>query len=142
MAKELEDFVAGILDKHRYVLVPPARFFPARSLEQPIYSRQLEVGKDIYGKSRRVDFMLYHPRQHPNCLVVQCMWQTEHGTTYQKYPFEVLSIAQNEFDTIIVLDGGGYHVGAKQWLINQSGKNRLLDVFSKDEFSRFAVQRL
>ena len=142
MAKELEDFVAAILDKHRYLLVSPVRFFPARSLDQPIYTRQVEAGKDIYGRPRRVDFMLHHPRLHPNGLVIQCMWQTKNGTTYQKHPFQVQSIAQNEFDTIMVLDGGGYHVSAKQWLINQSGKNCLVDVLSKDEFARFAAQRL
>ena len=58
------------------------------------------------------------------------------GFSNEKYPFEVLSIAQNEFDTII--DGGGYSVGARQWLLNQAGKNRLIHVFSQGDFSRFA----
>ena len=136
----LEDFVADILDERSYRFVPPTRFYPARVLEQPIYTRQFEVGKDIYGKRRRVDAILYHPRLHPNCLVVQSKWQSRSGSVDEKYPFEVVSIAQNQFDTIIILDGGGYSEGARQWLINQSGKNRLLHVFSQGDFARFASQ--
>ena len=134
----LEDFVSDILDERRYKFVPPARFFPARSLEQPIYTRQFEVGKDIYGRKRRIDAIIYHPRLHPNCLVIQCKWQSSGGSVDEKYPFEVLSIAQNEFNTIIILDGGGYSDGAQQWLLNQSGKNRLLQVFDSGDFARFA----
>ena len=136
----LEEFTSDILDERRYKFVPPARFFPARSLEQPIYTRQFEVGKDIYGKKRRVDAILYHPRLHPKCLVIQCKWQATGGSVDEKYPFEVLSIAQNEFDTIIILDGGGYSPGARQWLMNQSGKKRLLHVFNQGDFARFASQ--
>ena len=43
----------------------------------------------------------------------------------QKFPFEVLGIWQDEYDTIILLDGGGHAPGAKQWLVNHAGKNWL-----------------
>ena len=134
----LEDFVADVLDERGYRFIPRERFFPVCELEQPIFTRQYEVGKDIYGKKRRVDAILYHPRLWPDCLVFQSKWQASSGSVEEKYPHEVLSIAQNEFDTIIVLDGGGYTAGAKQWLVNQAGKNRLLHVFDQGEFSRFA----
>ncbi len=134
----LEDFVADILDERGYRFIPRERFFPSRELEQPVFTRQYEMGKDIYGKKRRVDAILYHPRLWPDCLVIQSKWQASSGSVEEKYPYEVLSIAQNEFDTIIVLDGGGYTAGAKQWLVNQAGKNRLLGVFDQGEFSRFA----
>ena len=134
----LEDFTQDILDERNYLFVRPARFFPALEMEQPIFTRQIGVGKDIYGKNRRVDFMLYHPRLWKDCLAIQCKWQSSRGSVEEKYPFEVLSVAQNEFDTIIILDGGGYSDGAKLWLVTQSGKNRLLQVFDQGEFSRFA----
>lgn len=136
--KRLEDFAADILDEHGYKYVLPVRFFPMRELDQPIYTRQCEIGKDIYGKRRRVDLILYHPRLWEDCLVIQCKWQASSGSVEEKYPFEVLSIQQNEFDTIIVLDGGGYSDGAKQWLLNQAGKTKLLQVFSQGDFQRFA----
>ena len=68
--------------------------FAMREMEQPIYTKQCEVGRDIYGKNRRVDFLLYHPRKWPQSLVIQCKWQASSGSVEEKYPFEVLSIQQ------------------------------------------------
>ena len=135
--QRLEDFAANILDDKGYMFVIPTRFYPARELEQPIYSRQYELGKDIYGKKRKVDIILYHPRLYSYNLAIQCKWQSSSGSVEEKYPFEVQSIAQNRIDTIIILDGGGYSAGAKQWLINQTGKENLLHVFDRNEFSDF-----
>ena len=136
--KRLERFVAEILDERDYLAVEAIRFNPMRELEQPIYARQYEIGKDIYGKTRRVDVILYHPRLYPECLVIQCKWQASRGSVEEKYPYEVLNIQQNQYDTIVLLDGGGYSAGARQWLVNQAGKNRLKHVFSQGDFSRFA----
>ena len=97
--------MADVLNEREYLLVPPVRFFPARELEQPIYTRQCEIGKDIYGKKRRVDAILYHPRLYPECLVIQCKWQASGGSVEEKYPFEVLSIAQNQFETAAATRG-------------------------------------
>ena len=135
--QQLEDYVANALDKIGYIFVIPARFYPALELEQPIYTRQYEIGKDIYGKKRKVDIILYHPRLYPNNLAIQCKWQFSRGSVEEKYPFEVQSIAQNRVDTIIILDGEGYSPGAKQWLINQAGRKFLIHVFDKKEFLNF-----
>ena len=118
-----------------------ARLFPAlQELRQPIFSRQYYVGKDIYEKKRRVDFILYHPQRWVNCLVIQCKWQSSPGSVEEKYPFEVLSIQSNKFDTIIVLDGNGYSKGAKTWLEGQAGENKLIHVFTLDKIYRFHSQ--
>ena len=138
--QRLEENVSSILEDRDYQFIPSLRFFPARELEQPIYTRQYEVGKDIYGKRRRVDVILYHPRLWKDCLVIQCKWQASRGSVEEKYPFEVLSIAINEFDTIIILDGDGYTAGAKQWLEGQAGKGRLRHVLKFSDFTRFASQ--
>ena len=50
----------------------------------------------------------------------------------------MLSIALAEFDTIVILNGGGYSSGARQWLLNQAGKNRMKHVFDQGQFQRFA----
>ena len=136
--RRLENFVSEILDDRDYLKVDAIRFKPMCELEQPIYARQYETGRDIYGKLRRVDLILYHPRLYPDCLTIQCKWQASQGSVEEKYPYEVLNIQQNHFDTIIVLDGEGYSAGAKQWLLNQAGKNRLKHVFNMGEFTRFA----
>lgn len=134
----LEQFVAGLLDDAGYQAVKPASlFFALREMEQPIYARQCEAGRDIYGKMRRVDFLVYHPRKWPQSLVIQCKWQASSGSVEEKYPFEVQSIQQVGYPAIIILDGGGYSRGAEQWLKAQAGKNNLKHVFSQGDFQRF-----
>ena len=98
------------------------------------------MGTNIHGKKRTVDFILYHPRRWPDCLVLQCKWQTSAGSVDEKYPFEVECIAQGSFKTIIVLDGGGYSEEARQWLLAQRGKRNLVDVCSQDEINRLQMQ--
>ena len=56
----------------------------------------------------------------------------------EKLSFEVLSINADGYPAIVVLDGGGYRQGAKQWLRGQAGKNRLLYVFNLGDFQRYA----
>lgn len=136
--KRLENFVAEHLEQRGYRLVKRDRFDFEKVLKEPIFTKQYNVGKSIYGKKRLVDLILYHPVLHAKCLCVQCKWQSSSGSVEEKYPYEVESIAQGEYDTIIILDGGGYTLGARQWLVNQAGKNKLKHVFDQGEFSRFA----
>lgn len=136
--KELEDNVSRLLEDNGYKLVQPALFFAMRKMWQPIYARQVEVGQDIYGKTRRCDILVYNPSIWPDCLVIQCKWQASSGSVEEKYPFEVLNIQKDEYPTIVVLDGGGYSKGSESWLKNQAGKNRLKYVFSLGEIQRFA----
>ena len=135
----LEQSVEELLVQAGYDPVSSAPlFFALREMEQPIYARQCPTGRDIYGKRRRVDFILYHSRKWPDSLVIQCKWQASSGSVEDKYPFEVLSIQLDGYPAIILLDGGGYTVGAAQWLKGQAGKNQLKHVFSLGDFQRFA----
>lgn len=137
--QRLERFVAEELTDAGYEHIWPSYLiFAMRDMEQPIYATQVKVGRDIYTKGRRVDFLLFHPHKHPNGLIIQCKWQASSGSVEEKYPFEVLSIQQGEYDALIVLDGGGYSKGAEQWLRGQAGRNRLKHVFSQGEFQRYA----
>ncbi len=133
----LEDNVTGLIEDVGYSYVPHGFFFAMRELGQLIYTRQCTVGRDIYGKSRRVDLILYHPVKWPGCLCIQCKWQASGGSVDEKYPFEVLNIQQSGYPSIIVLDGGGYSKGSEQWLRGQAGNNMLRHVFSLGEFQRF-----
>ncbi len=132
----LENAVNDLLSEE-YQRVSPSRFFAIRALRQPIFAEQCSIGRDIYGKNRRVDFIIYHPQRWADCLVIQCKWQASSGSVDEKFAFEVLSIQLNEFDTIVVLDGGGYSTGAEMWLKGQAGKNKLLYVLSLGEISGF-----
>ena len=105
--------------------VNPKKFFSLVPHGKPIYARQCVVGRSIYDKERKCDLVVYHPEHFPKCLIIQCKWQGASGSVDEKYPFEVLSINANKYDTIIVLDGGGYSPGAEQWLKAEAGKRRL-----------------
>ena len=137
--RTLENAITDLLSEE-YEQVTPTRFFALRELRQPIFTEQYVIGRDLYSKNRRVDFILYHPQRWPDCLVLQCKWQASTGSVEEKYPFEVLSINLGEYPTIIVLDGGGYSRGAEFWLKQQAGKNKLLHVLSLGEVSRFHSQ--
>jgi hypothetical protein len=50
----------SLLDEE-YQKVTGQHFFALTGLEQPIFARQCQIGTDIYGKKRRVDFILFHP---------------------------------------------------------------------------------
>ena len=133
--RTLENAINDLLSEE-YVQVAASRFFALRYMRQPIFAEQFQIGQDVYGKNRRVDFILYHPQRLPNCLVIQCKWQASSGSVEEKYPFEVLSIGNNKFETIIVLDGGGYSEGAESWLKEQAGKDNLLHVLSLGEITK------
>lgn len=137
--KQLESFVKGLVPEN-YQFVKANHFFALMELNQPIFCSQCWVGTDIYGKRRRVDFILYHPEIWPKSLVIQCKWQASSGSVHEKYPFEVLSINKSKLNTIIILDGEGYPKEAKNWLYHQAGKKYLKHVFSLGEFSKFVAQ--
>ena len=135
----LESNIAEALEED-YQRVSALRFFACRCLEQPIFAEQVVTGRNIYAKERRVDFILYHPRKWQESLVIQCKWQASSGSVDEKFPFEVECIAHDSFPAIVVLDGGGYSDGAKNWLLAQRGKRHLIDVLDQGGFMRWQTQ--
>ena len=130
----LESHVRELLNEE-YRAVDRQQFFEASGSEEPVYSQQVHVGSNIYGRKRKVDFILYHPDRWKGCLVIQCKWQASGGSVEEKYPFEVACIKGGKYQTIIVLDGGGYSEGAKKWLLAQKG-GLFVDVCDMGEISR------
>lgn len=134
-----EGFISGVIERAGYHLVDdPTMFESLKSKGQPIYAKQYHIGKNLYGKNRKCDFVLYHPTKHPDDLVIESKWQQETGSVDEKFPFLVLTIEQSGVNTSIVLDGGGYSPGAEQWLRDQAGKANLDQVFNMQEFQKFA----
>ena len=134
----LETFVASLLEDNGYVPIKPANSFLAmRDLGQPIFAQQFTVGESIYKKPRKVDFILYHPEKWADCLVIECKWQASPGSVDEKYPFLVANIEHGNYPTIVILDGGGYTEASGEWLREQSGTNKFLNVFNQGEFQRF-----
>jgi hypothetical protein len=131
----LEQFVEHRLVKSGYAFVRPNQFVPAAYIRQPIYTRRFHAGTNIYGTSIFCDFAVYHPTKWPNCLIIEAKWQQVVGSVDEKYPYLVLNIqSQYAYQTILLLDGGGYKKGAEQWMRKQAGSGNLLHVFNMAQF--------
>lgn len=135
---QLEKFIHDRLIEKGYAFIPRDRFEAAAYIEQPIFTRQLFVGKSIYETDMYCDFMVYHPVKHPQCLIIESKWQQSGGSVDEKFPYFVLNI-QHKYPkrTVVVLAGGGYKKQAETWLRKQVGNN-LLHVFNMEEFQRWA----
>ena len=135
--KNLEAFIEERIKSAGYKYVEPAQFQKMMAMKQPIYTKQRVAGKDLYGKSHKVDFQLYNELKWGNQLVIESKWQQSGGSVEEKYPFLVLSIRQIGIPTIIVLDGKGYSDGARQWLKSRVGSDALEHVLDMSEFQTF-----
>lgn len=132
----LEKFVASRLDERGYTYVPSVRFFAARALKQPIYTRRCEIGKNIYNLKQICDFVVYHPEKWPDNLIIECKWQQSGGSVDEKFPYLVLNINMKyETPTIILLDGAGFRRGAGAWLRQQAGNGNLKQVLDMSQFT-------
>lgn len=135
--QHMERFIEERIVEAGYQYVEPALFPAMQIMNQPIYTKQRVAGKDLYGKDHKVDFELYHERKWVQCLVIESKWQQAGGSVEEKYPFLVQSIRRIGIPTIIVLDGGGYSPGAKQWLKAQAGSGAVIQVLEMREFQKF-----
>lgn len=134
----LEGFIRSQLKRAGYDQVEPRHFKAAQCLHQPIFAEQYLCGKDIYGKPRKCDFILFRPaREQPN-LIIECKWQQPSGSVDEKFPFLVNTIESSGIDSIVVLDGGGFSEGAARWLRKRAGAGHLLHVFDMSQFQTFA----
>ena len=136
-AAVLKAFICNLLKESGYDYVHPHRFQAACCLKKPIFSAEYLVGKDLYGKDHKCDFILYHPVRYPRALIIESKWQQSTGSVDEKFPFWVLTIKKSGLDTIVVLDGGGYFKGAECWLRQQAGKDNLLHVFNMKDMQIF-----
>ena len=134
----LEKFIQDRLHEKGYKYVARDKFEAAKYIGQPIYSKQFFVGESIYGNNLFCDFILYHPDKHKTGLIIEAKWQQSRGSVDEKYPYLILNINMKyPYDTVLLLDGGGYTKGAEKWIRGQVG-NKLKKVFNMSEFQIWA----
>lgn len=130
----LETFIENKLTEKGYKYIEKKKFRPAIYLEQPIYSKQFYICKSIYKTNIYCDFIIFHPKKHKECLIIESKWQQSIGTVDEKFPYLTLNVQTTyPHKTIILLDGGGYKEGAEQWIRSQVGNN-LLNVYNMSQF--------
>lgn len=133
----LEKFIHDRLVERNYTPIARDKFKASMYLEQPIYARQYHIGNGIYETPMYCDFILYHPKLWPDCLLIESKWQQSGGSVDEKFPYFVLNIQQRHpHKTVVLLDGGGYKKQAETWLRSQVGNN-LLHVFNMGEFQKW-----
>lgn len=105
--------------------------------------RQANVGIDIYGSEAQCDFLVHGVPGMEGGLIIESKWQGSSGSVDQKYPFLVENIMKcYPYPTIIVIGGGGYRHGAFLWLKNQVDGQKLIAVYTFEEFISWAMQTL
>lgn len=109
------------------------------TIEEPAYARQVNIGNTIYGTHLICDFLLFHPQKWSNGLVIEAKWQQVSGTVDEKYPYFVMNIWASEYQTILIMDGGGYREGAERW-VRSMQKFNLIHVFNMREFQTWINQ--
>lgn len=126
-----------IVNKGYYITKNKAEFNRLRGQAKPLCVRNYEIGPGLYGIERKANFVLCNQNLKPNYISILSRWQKSSGTTDEKYSYWVESTKLGHFDTIIVLDGGGYKDEARNWLQGQAGKGKLMHVFDQLQFHSF-----
>jgi hypothetical protein len=84
-----------------------ARNFGCRALT--IYT-EVNVGKTIIGKNRRLDVLLVHETDQ-KALALECKWQSGGGTTDEKIPYALQDIEAMWIPGCIAYGGSGWSKG-------------------------------
>ena len=137
---ELEKFVFDKIIKKGFEYVEAKSFLLSiESVEKSIFSTQVHIGETIYGTKRKCDLIIYKPEWKENYYkgikVIECKWQQSKGSVDEKFPYLVLNIQNAPYKTIILLDGEGYKLKAKEWLKSKVSSN-LIGVYSMGEFQK------
>lgn len=116
-----------------YKKVKASEFLEYSKLKNEKYfASQFNLGKNIYDTSQIVDFIISRINNDP--LVIQAKWQQSTGSVDEKFPYLITNLKEkSQFDSLIVIDGGGYREGAVVWMKEQVDE-KLIGVFSYTEF--------
>lgn len=119
---DFEDHIAAILRQSGYSDKKGDRYF----------IRQAQVGKNLFQKNWRCDFLIYSPK-YSEGLIAECKLQRVGGTTEEKLVYLVETVKQGTLPAIIIADIPGASSGAQQWLFGQTGGN-LVQIFTSQSF--------
>ena len=135
----LMQFVESHVLESGYNFVDKLRVENVRSLRNPVYSKGIVVGRNIYDNVRKCHFILFHPHKWEKGLVIEVRWQGVNGTIDEKFPFIVMNIKRSGFETVVVMGGPKLKPEVSNWVGNQIGY-RLIEVFNPGQFQIWVNQ--
>ena len=71
---------------------------------------EVNVGKSIIGKSRRIDLFVYH-KQNNDAFAIECKYQSTQGTVDEKIPYALEDMKKTPMTGCIVYAGEGFSQG-------------------------------
>ena len=96
---------------------------------------------NIYGSTRcRSEFLLCYKSRR---IRIECKFQESAGSVDEKLPYLFMNFTQSipEEEAIIVIEGNGFKVGAKEWLRKKCAGTKV-SVMSLEEFRRHVAADL
>jgi hypothetical protein len=105
--------------------------------------RQVSVGTSIYGHPLVCDFLVQGLQDFPDGLIIESKWQGSSGSVDEKFPYLERNIVQRyPCPAIVVVCGGGAKPGAIKWLKAQVNGQKLVGVYTLEEFMVWAISNL
>jgi hypothetical protein len=104
------------------------------------YTRQVKLERTIYGGYMQSDFIVHDPVNFPNCLHIECKWQSAAGSVDEKYVFTMLTLEAFTRPSILVLAGRGTRKDAIDWLQAraQKTKGHVKFIYGLDDLQDYA----
>ncbi len=139
--KIFEDTLIPLFSNHGYQIIKnkDLKKFDVENLDKyVVLNAPFET---IYNHRGKTEFVLVN-RSMEKKIRIECKWQQAAGSVDEKFPYLYLNAVKKyeEEDIIILLDGGGYKDGARQWLENaihsnwENDQNKNIKLLSLNEF--------
>ena len=96
---------------------------------------------NIYGSTRcRSEFLLCYKSRR---IRIECKYQQSAGSVDEKLPYLFMNFTKSipETEAIIVIEGDGFKIGAKEWLRKKCSLTKV-SVMSLDEFAEHVADDL
>lgn len=126
--KKLEDFVESTLAGDGFEIVT----YPEWQKDQQAYGPEVLVKHvpftGLYGGRGFSEFVIHSQRIDPAPIRIECKWQQSQGSVDEKLPFTYLNAIDGHPEpwVILLVDGGGFREGAKNWLREAAAERRYI----------------
>ena len=127
-----------LTDYERKNLEWHSRAIPFNAFGDRWFSSQVVIGESIYRTPMRIDFVLYDKDMFPKGLIIEAKWQSSNGSVDEKLAYTALSLAKQRGEKILILDGGGFREGAKEYVEGIKS----VTTFSLSEFMIFSMRNM